>query len=406
MSRNPGPIGCELNPRPSRSPGSLGINDAADPANHDAVGDTPGTLGIQDHASLLAGTGHGAVCLATSGNLQGQLALCPSPTDESEITVPAWSPDAEERLSQKELFDANEILITFNWNKASGDKVPQRRFESLNLHYEAVDYVNTYEWAYSDSIIMDGSGIRDATVVLRHRAQIGDPLLSSMPATPNPSIAIRRAADRLKMIADLSRICPHLELQLSGNEQHAIDVALSNFLSKGRTWHAPTGGTTMPVVDLYHSSKIELGVPADCRNAIRKRFATGAVSIKLRSLRVHFRLGQPRHLGDPADASVLVDITKLEALRQALRDAVLLAAIPLRLRIYGYADRLGGEADNQALSERRAAWLRKQIEGDAAVSAITEIGAKGCGEHLAPASPQRKPEYRVAIARLEPSEPA
>src|SRR4026208_2130610 len=39
---------------PSRTNGSLGVNDAADPTKQGKVGDTPGILGVNDHASLVA----------------------------------------------------------------------------------------------------------------------------------------------------------------------------------------------------------------------------------------------------------------------------------------------------------------------------------------------------------------
>jgi hypothetical protein len=51
-SRIPGSMGRQLllNSRPSRTPGPLGINDAADPNVEAIRGDTPGTLGVNDGA--------------------------------------------------------------------------------------------------------------------------------------------------------------------------------------------------------------------------------------------------------------------------------------------------------------------------------------------------------------------
>jgi nucleoid-associated protein YgaU len=57
MSRIPGPTQADplsLRP-PSRTPGTLGVNDAAEPFRGAKPGDTPGSLGVNDHASALAG---------------------------------------------------------------------------------------------------------------------------------------------------------------------------------------------------------------------------------------------------------------------------------------------------------------------------------------------------------------
>src|SRR5690348_2554751 len=52
MSRPPGPTRHDaLSPRvPNRTPGTLGIRDAADPDLLAETGDTPGTLGVNDGA--------------------------------------------------------------------------------------------------------------------------------------------------------------------------------------------------------------------------------------------------------------------------------------------------------------------------------------------------------------------
>jgi nucleoid-associated protein YgaU len=57
MSRIPGPTQSDpLSQRlPSRTPGPLGVSDAAEPFSGARPGDTPGPLGVNDHASALAG---------------------------------------------------------------------------------------------------------------------------------------------------------------------------------------------------------------------------------------------------------------------------------------------------------------------------------------------------------------
>lgn len=59
-SQEPTSLGCAIfsalssllpYPIPPRTPGSLGVNDAADPARSAWVGDTPSSLGIKDHGS-------------------------------------------------------------------------------------------------------------------------------------------------------------------------------------------------------------------------------------------------------------------------------------------------------------------------------------------------------------------
>jgi hypothetical protein len=54
MSRPPGPTKHDaLSPRaPDRTPGSLGVRDAADPDILAQAGDTPGTLGRNDGAAV------------------------------------------------------------------------------------------------------------------------------------------------------------------------------------------------------------------------------------------------------------------------------------------------------------------------------------------------------------------
>src|SRR6476660_4909851 len=49
-----GPLSLDFEFLPSRTPGCLGINDAADPDARCALGDTPGPLGIFDHADPTA----------------------------------------------------------------------------------------------------------------------------------------------------------------------------------------------------------------------------------------------------------------------------------------------------------------------------------------------------------------
>lgn len=57
MSRLPGPERYDQfsHRLPPRTPGPLGVNDAADPSGKAHVGDTPGPLGVNDGAALLAG---------------------------------------------------------------------------------------------------------------------------------------------------------------------------------------------------------------------------------------------------------------------------------------------------------------------------------------------------------------
>jgi hypothetical protein len=55
MSRIAGPSGKNPFGRAPRTPGVLGINDAADPNQPKGLlGDTPGTLGVNDHAEGIA----------------------------------------------------------------------------------------------------------------------------------------------------------------------------------------------------------------------------------------------------------------------------------------------------------------------------------------------------------------
>lgn len=56
MSRTPGPTGWYGLADASRTPGTLGVNDAASPSRSSSqIGDTPGTLGVNDHAAARAG---------------------------------------------------------------------------------------------------------------------------------------------------------------------------------------------------------------------------------------------------------------------------------------------------------------------------------------------------------------
>ncbi len=59
MSRNPGPQGHELysSLMPARTPGTLGVRDAAEPGASAELGDTPGPLGVNDSAARQASGG-------------------------------------------------------------------------------------------------------------------------------------------------------------------------------------------------------------------------------------------------------------------------------------------------------------------------------------------------------------
>ncbi len=50
QSRRPGLLGSQLPELPPRTPGLLGVNDAADPSWRGALGDTPGLIGVNDWA--------------------------------------------------------------------------------------------------------------------------------------------------------------------------------------------------------------------------------------------------------------------------------------------------------------------------------------------------------------------
>jgi hypothetical protein len=56
MSRKPGPQGCDAHSSlfPPRTPGTLGVCDAAEPGAPAELGDTPGTLGVFDGAEQRA----------------------------------------------------------------------------------------------------------------------------------------------------------------------------------------------------------------------------------------------------------------------------------------------------------------------------------------------------------------
>lgn len=58
-SRHPGPTQHDLflMCAPARTPGPLGVNDAADPNTFALDGDSPGSLGVNDHAEWVAGSG-------------------------------------------------------------------------------------------------------------------------------------------------------------------------------------------------------------------------------------------------------------------------------------------------------------------------------------------------------------
>jgi len=99
-SRFPGSQGsdavCRADVIPPRTPGSLGIDDHADPFTWSWLGDTPGPLGIDDGAAP-------SVCYAVEGTLLAQRAL--SGTGKTE---PAAGADADLLKAQE---DADLVLL-------------------------------------------------------------------------------------------------------------------------------------------------------------------------------------------------------------------------------------------------------------------------------------------------------
>jgi hypothetical protein len=108
MSRLPGPERYDpASPlTPARTPGTLGINDAADPGAHARLGDTPGSLGINDGAARLCSPAmprakldppEMAVVRATRALLESAKRECSVKADTAATYWKAWE-DSRKRL--------------------------------------------------------------------------------------------------------------------------------------------------------------------------------------------------------------------------------------------------------------------------------------------------------------------
>lgn len=108
MSRFPGPQNLDrsLGLVPPRTPGPLGVNDAADPSAHAHPGDTPGPLGVNDGAARLAGpamptarmdTPEMALVRITREQLEAAKRECKVKADTAARYWKAWE-DSRQRL--------------------------------------------------------------------------------------------------------------------------------------------------------------------------------------------------------------------------------------------------------------------------------------------------------------------
>jgi hypothetical protein len=94
-SRLPGPAGLEVQGEvlSARTPGPLGVNDAADPNVRAALGDTPGPLGVNDAAadaaSVAPAVGGGGAATATSDTKAAEAAATDAEIEALDLSATA-----------------------------------------------------------------------------------------------------------------------------------------------------------------------------------------------------------------------------------------------------------------------------------------------------------------------------
>ena len=119
-SRIPGPICHDPFSKypPARTPGPLGSNDAADPNMPAGVGDTPGSLGVNDHGELIAQVGRLNGIIGAD-----QLTNCDT-VDQTEFMHRVYNEQLEHALKRKKFFAglaANELEVIEGKHKMRKD---------------------------------------------------------------------------------------------------------------------------------------------------------------------------------------------------------------------------------------------------------------------------------------------
>src|SRR5262245_48498995 len=116
VSRTPGPtLSDSLSRRlPPRTPGPLGVRDAAEPFSGASLGDTHGSLGINDHASALSGGRRQAVKPLTSRGDAALNKFLDSVCDWNHLPGPAlaWESKAHFSMtSRAAVSDAEDLMM-------------------------------------------------------------------------------------------------------------------------------------------------------------------------------------------------------------------------------------------------------------------------------------------------------
>ena len=114
-------------------------------------------------------------------------------------------------------------------------------------------------------------------------------------------------------------------------------------------------------------------------------------------LKVHFLLNQPERDDQQDGVLAYPDLDEAGAIAKELKAILERAIKPPRVFIAGHTDRVGGRDRNGPLSERRARWLLRNLQG-VDVSTVVVVG---CGDEGAPQKDD-SPEHRFAEVVVQP----
>ncbi|MCP5195917.1 MAG: OmpA family protein [Gammaproteobacteria bacterium] len=364
----------------------MGHHDAADPSCKAMPGDTPGILGMNDAAALLAQGGGSSSPLKSQADLPSTKIPCGH----------RWN-DLKDLID--ELLNAKEVVLDLSRLTYS-----RQRLSTLGIDFQKRNGSDRLRhWNYGETLQPLPTSKWPSVF-----------FLSAHPESRKASTSLadlesfRKEADRhLRLFRDVvSEIAPEWwkKHQASLKIMERWVASWQGFerakcvlepgepepsMKEGR--HAPPNST--------ETLNFSLSIDEDFIKKLKEKLGQSEIC-EVHPLKVHFNFDRPYSLAD--EHGVLPYPAEVETAAQALKKIISTAKVKLQFTISGQTDSAGSRSYNETLSQRRAKWLLKRLKNHPLGLDLKNVKIIGHGETLARPKPAFNPAERIAVISVQP----